>query len=93
MSDVRPIGDEFEQCTPPSMCSTEIAFTVFRYKVVRHAEIEGGRTAAVLDPIDIKKYPVSKWALWLGEFRPVPPPECVELLDEGWQALHRAHWN
>lgn len=89
---VRPIGSEFEYCFPPSQTSTDVAFTIWRYRVGGYAEVAafgGSRVAETLEPISSRRFVPERYVLFFGEYRPVPPPECAELLDAGWQALAR----
>lgn len=87
---VRPIGSEFEYCFPPSQTSTDVAFTIWRYRVSGHTQVDAGgglRMAETLTPISSRRFVSERYARFFGEWRPVPPPECAALLDAGWQAL------
>lgn len=105
MTELRPIGTEFEFCFPPSRSSTDTTFHIWRYRVVAHDEVAyaavddglkvhgepwGHRLAERIDPVEVRKFQPTQYVHWLGEYRPVPPPECAELLDAGWQALFAA---
>jgi hypothetical protein len=50
MSDLRPIGTEFEYTYSPCEYVTHPVFTTWRYRVVRHVETVQGRRE-VIEPV------------------------------------------
>lgn len=101
MSKLRSIGTEIEYCFPPSPNCSKQVFTVWRYRIKGHSDIAdavfpdgtviNSRKAETLDPIECKEYPANRYVLWIGKWTPIPPDECLHLLDAGWKALAAAY--
>lgn len=90
MSDLLPVGSDYYYCNPPSRNSSKAVFTLWRYKVAGYSRVRVGHDgdiALTLEPIDKWQFPATRWKWWLGEWRPVPPAECLPYLDDVWRAL------
>lgn len=86
MSELRPVGSEIEFCFPPSPNTTSPCFTIWKYRISAHSPTNEGMRET-LEPIDKRQFVPTTYVVWLGRWMPVPPPECLPFLDEGWRAL------